>query len=71
MLTVRSRIFDAVRDTYPKPFEGLAPPKLLGECIFSGQAPHPNEVLKLFVQQNLACELPVAYYMAARRGWIL
>ena len=30
--------------------------------------PHPNEVLNLFAQQNIAFALPVAYYMAVRRG---
>jgi len=68
MFAIRSRLLDVVRDAYPDPFEGLAPPELLGESVFSGRTPHPNEVLKLFVQQNLASALPMAYYMAARRG---
>ena len=29
---------------------------------------HPNEVLNLFVQQGLTSALPMAYYMATRRG---
>jgi len=68
MPAVRSRILDVIRDAYPETFEGLAPSKQIGERIFSGPTPHPNEVLNLFVQQNLTSALPMAYYMAARRG---
>ena len=68
MPTVRSQLLEVVRDAYPETFEGLSPSKPLGESVFSGQTPHPNEVLKLFVQQNLTSVLPMAYYMAARRG---
>ena len=68
MLAVRSRILNVVRDAYPETFEGLAPSKQLGERVFSGPTPHPNEVLNLLVQQKLTSALPMAYYMAARRG---
>ena len=44
------------------------PTKPLGETIFSGPTPHPNEVLNLFIEQKLTSALPMAYYMAARRG---
>ena len=53
---------------YPEAFEGLDPSKQLGENVFSGRTPHPNEVFNLFVQQNLTSALPMAYYMAIRRG---
>ena len=68
MPTVRSQLLEAVRNAYPETFEGLAPAKQLGERVFSGPTPHPNEVLNLFVQQKLTSALPMAYYMAARRG---
>jgi len=68
MPTVRSQILEIVRDAYPVTFEGLDPSKALGESIFSGPTPHPNAVLNLFVQQRLTSALPMAYYMAARRG---
>ena len=68
MPAIRSQMLDVVRDAYPETFEGLAPSKPLGESVFSGQTPHPNEVLNFFVQQNLTSALPMAYYMAARRG---
>jgi len=68
MPTVRSQILEVVRDAYPETFEGLGPSKPLGENVFSGPTPHPNEVLNLFVQQKLAAALPMAYYMATRRG---
>ena len=68
MPTVRSQLLEVVRDAYPENFEGLAPSKPLGENVFSGPTPHPNAVLKIFVQQKLVSALPMAYYMAVRRG---
>ena len=68
MPTVRPQLIEVVRDAYPETFEGLTPTKSLGENVFSGQTPHPNEVLNLFVQQGLTSALPMAYYMAARKG---
>ncbi|KAF9646047.1 hypothetical protein BDM02DRAFT_3119262 [Thelephora ganbajun] len=64
MPVVRSRLLGIVRDAYEN-FEDCDP---LGESVFSGPTPHPNEVLNLFVQQKLTSALPLAYYMAARRG---
>jgi len=68
MPTVRSRILKVIHSAYPVTFEGLDPSKALGESVFSRPAPHPNAVLNLFVQQNLTPALPMAYYMAVRRG---
>jgi len=68
MPAIRSEILEIVRDAYPETFEGLSPSKPLGERVFSGRTPHPNEVLNLFVQQGLKSALPMAYYMATRKG---
>ena len=68
MPAARSQLLEVVRDAYPETFEGLAPPKSLGESVFSGPTPHPNEVLNLFVQQNLTSMLPMSYYMAVQSG---
>ena len=68
MPAVRSQMLEVIRDAYPETFEGLGPSKPLGEKVFSGVTPHPNEVLKLFVQQNLTFALPMAYFMATRQG---
>jgi hypothetical protein len=68
MPAIRSRLLKVVRSAYPETFEGLAPSKPLGESVFSGPIPHPNTVLNLFIQQNLTSALPMAYYMATRRG---
>ena len=65
---VQSQLLEVVRDAYPETFGGLAPSRPLGESIFNGPTPHPNEVLNLFVQQKVTSALPMAYYMAARRG---
>ena len=68
MPAIRSQLLDIVHDAYPETFEGLTPSKFLGEKIFGKPTPHPNEVLNLFVQQKLTSALPMAYYMATRRG---
>jgi len=65
---VRSQLLELVHDAYPETFEGLDPSKTFGERVFSGATPHPNAVLNLFVQQELTSALPMAYYMAIRRG---
>jgi hypothetical protein len=68
MPVVRSQLLKVVRDAYPETFEGLTPSKQIGENVFSGPTPHPNAVLSLFVQQKITSALPMAYYMAVRRG---
>ena len=68
MPAIRSHLIEVVRDAYPETFEGVTLTNALGENVFGGPAPHPNEVLNLFVQQKLTSALPMAYYMAARRG---
>jgi hypothetical protein len=68
MPTVRSQLLEVIRDAYPETFEGLTPSKPLGESVFSGPTPHPNAVLNLFAQQKLTSALPMAYYMATRKG---
>ena len=68
MPAVRFQLLEVVRDAYPETFEGLGPSKQIGESVFSGQTPHPNEILSLFVEQKITSALPTAYYMAARRG---
>ena len=68
MPAVRSHLLEVVRDAYPEDFEGVTPTKLYGEKVFAGPTPHPNEVLNLFLQQELTSFLPIAYYMTARKG---
>ena len=68
MPAVRSHLLKAVRDAYPENFEGVTATKPLGETVFCGPSPHPNEVLNLFIRQKLTSALPMAYYMAAQRG---
>ena len=68
MPAVRSQLLGVLRDAYPETFEGLDPSKTLGESVFNAPTPHPNAVLNLFVQQKLTSALPMAYYMAVRRG---
>ena len=68
MSSVRSRLVKAVSYAYPETSKGVIPVGPLGEKVFRGPTPHPNEVLNLFIQQQLSSALPMAYYMAARRG---
>ena len=68
MPAVRSELLEVVSDAYPETFEGVTSTKTLGESVFSGPTPHPNEVLNLFIKQKLTSTLPMAYYMAVRRG---
>ena len=68
MTNLRARLLQTICQAYPKDFEGLDPSKALGENIFEEPKPHPNAVLNLFVQQKVTSALPVACYMAARRG---
>ena len=68
MPAVRSRLLEVVQHAYPETFEEVTTTKTLGESAFSGPTPHPNEVLNLFVRQGLTSALPMAYYMAVRRG---
>ena len=68
MLSVRAQLLETIRDAYPEDFEGVNPSKTLGENVFGGPKPHPNAVLNLFVRHGVTWALPMAYYMAARRG---
>ena len=68
MPSIQSQLLETIRDPYPETFEKLHSSKPLGESTFSGRTPHPNEVLNLFAQQKLTSALPMAYYMATRRG---
>jgi len=68
MPDLRAQLLETIRDAYPENFEGLGPSKTLGENVFDGPKPHPNAVLNLFVQQKVTSALPMAYYMAVRRG---
>jgi hypothetical protein len=68
MPNIRAQLLEAIYDAYPESFEGLDPSKTLGESVFGGPEPHPNAVLNLFAQQNVSSALPMAYYMASRRG---
>ena len=68
MPNLRARLLETIRGAYPDTFEGLDPSKALGENVFDTPKPHPNAVLNFFVQHKVTSALPMAYYMAARRG---
>ena len=68
MPNLRTRLLETIRDAYPENFEGLGPSRTLGENVFETPKPHPNAVLNLFIQQKVTSALPMAYYMASRRG---
>ena len=68
MSNLRAQLLEIIHNAYPENFRGLDPSKALGENVYDGPKPHPNAVLKLFVQQKVTSALPMAYYMAVRRG---
>jgi len=68
MPNFRVRSLETVSDAHSENPEGLEPSKTLGEDVFDGLKPHPDAALILFVQQTVTSALPMAYYMAARRG---
>ena len=68
MPNLRARLLKTVRDAYPETFDGLDPSKVLGENVFDGPEPHPNAVLNFLIQEKVTSALPMAYYMAVRRG---
>ena len=68
MPNLRARLLETIRSAYPETFEVLDPSKALGENVFDAPKPHPNALLNFFVQQKVTSALPMAYYMAARRG---
>ena len=65
---LRARLLETIRDAYPENFKRADPSKAVGENVFDGPKPHPNTVLNFFIQQKITSALPMAYYMAARRG---
>ena len=68
MPDLRAQLLETIHGAYPEDFKGLDPSKALGENVFDAPKPHPNAVLNFFVQQKVKSALPMAYYMAARRG---
>ena len=68
MPDLRAQLLETIRGAYPEKFEGLDPSETLGENAFDAPKPHPGAVLNLFIQQKITSALPMAYYMAARKG---
>ena len=68
MPNLRARLLKTVHDAYPETFDGLDPSRVLGENVFDGAKPHPNMVLNFLIQEKVTSALPMAYYMAVRRG---
>ena len=68
MPAIRSQVLEVIREAYPETGDAVTPTEPLGENLFIGPTPHPNEVLNLLIQQKVTSALPMAYYMAARRG---
>ena len=56
MPAVRSQLLEVIREVYPGAYEGITTTGPLGEDVFSGPTPHPNEVLNLFVADNRAID---------------
>ena len=61
---VREQLLHRLEEAYPTKWEACRTAKVLGEDVFGSPKPHPNEVLNLFLQQNVRFAIPVAAYRA-------
>ena len=66
---VRGYLLHLLKDAYPTKWEVYQIASVLGEDVFGSPKPHPNEVLKLFFDQNVRFALPVAAYRAGLGGF--
>ena len=66
---VREYLFHRLKDAYPTKLEVYQAASVLGEGVFGSPKPHPNEVLNLFLDQNVRFAIPVAAYRAGLGGF--
>ncbi|KAF9651088.1 hypothetical protein BDM02DRAFT_962654 [Thelephora ganbajun] len=65
---VREGLVKDLKGAYPTKWEDFETAKVLGENIFGLPKPHPNAVLKLFLEQRIKFALPFAAYRAGLGG---
>ena len=67
--SVRDQLVKDLRDAYPTKWEAYQTAEVVGEDVFGSPKPHPNSVLKLFLEQNIRFALPFAGYRASINGF--
>ncbi|KAF9649249.1 hypothetical protein BDM02DRAFT_3186425 [Thelephora ganbajun] len=65
---VREGLVEDLKGAYPTKWEDFETAKVLGEDVFGLPKPHPNAVLKLFLEQRIEFALPFAAYRAGLGG---
>ena len=65
---IRSQILLDLLPAYPTSLSEYDTSSCLGELVFGTPLPHPNSVLKLFVECKVRFALPFAYYRACIAG---
>jgi len=65
---IREGLVEDLKDAYPAKWEDFEAAKVLGEEMFGPAKPHPNAVLKLFLEQGIKLALPFAAYRAGLGG---
>ena len=67
--SVRDQLVKDLRGAYPTKWEACQTAEVVGEDVFGSPKPHPNSVLKLFLEQNIRFALPFAGYRASINGF--
>ncbi|KAF9646654.1 hypothetical protein BDM02DRAFT_2982701 [Thelephora ganbajun] len=65
---VREGLVEDLKGAYPTKWEDFETARVLGEDVFGLPRPHPNAVLKLFLEQRIKFALPFAAYRAGLGG---
>ena len=66
---VREQLLHSLKDAYPTKLKVYQAASVLGEEVFGSPKPHSNEVLNLFLDQDVRFAIPVAAYRAAIGGF--
>jgi len=65
---VREALVEVLKAVYPTKWEDFKTAKVIGEDVFGSPRPHPNAVLRLFLEQRIYFALPFAAYRAGLGG---
>jgi len=65
---IREALVEDLKAAYPTKWNDFETAKVLGEGIFGSAQPHPNAVLRFFLEQRIMFALPFAAYRAGLGG---
>ena len=66
---VRNQLVKDLKGAYPTKWEAYQAAEIRGEDAFGSPKPHPNAVLRLFLEQDIRFALPFAAYCASTAGF--